>query len=473
MLFVFLTEFLSSCLYLDSRKLTGNRDSLYDLDEIRKSGKLIAVTDYNSTNYFIYRGETMGFHYELLKSFSDYIGVDLEIITENDIDKAYKMLETGSVDLMAFGLSVNSSLKKKIRFTDPLYETRQVLVQRKQGDLRSHSPDTANKMPVRDNADLVNKTIYVQSGSAHIQCLKELDREIDGKISFVKVPYEAEALIKNVATGEIDFTVSDENVALVNSTYYNNLDVSTPISSFQKIGWGVRKNNSEVLVNELNAWLANYKKKGSFALIYAKYFKNSRANTIFKSDYYALTTGKVSKYDEMIKKYSAGIEWDWRLLAALICQESRFDPDVESGAGAYGLMQIMPVTGENFGIDITASPENNMKAGIEYINWLHSIFDPKIPDEKERMNFILAAYNAGPGHVLDAMKLAEKNGMDPLKWEGSVAIWLLKKSDPLYYKDDVVKSGFFRGTESVAFVSEILDRYEHYKNIIPEYQLKE
>ena len=67
------------------------------------------------------------------------------------------------------------------------------------------------------------------------------------------------------------------------------------------------------------------------------------------------------------------------------------------------------------------------------------------------------------------MKLAEKNGMDPLKWEGSVAIWLLKKSDPMYYNDEVVQSGFFRGTESVTFVSEILDRYEHYKNIIPEY----
>ena len=470
---MFLTEVLSSCLNLDSKQLIGDRDSFYDLDEIKKRGKIVAVTDYNSTNYFIYKGETMGFHYELLKSFSDHIGVDLEIITENDPDNAYKMLETGSVDLMAFGLSEKLSGKKKIRFTEPLYETRQVLVQRKPDNHYSQSRDTTNRILIRNNAELANKTIYVQSGSSHIQSLKELEEKIDCKISIVKVPFESEKLIKQVATGEIDFTVCDESVALVNSTYYRNIDVSTTVSSFQKISWGVRKSNSEALLNELNAWIANYKKKGSFALLFAKYFKNSRATKMFKSDYYALATGKVSRYDDMIKKYSAGIEWDWRLLAALICQESRFDPDVESGAGAYGLMQIMPETGENFGIDITASPENNMKAGIEYINWLHSIFDPKIPDEKERMNFILAAYNAGPGHVLDAMKLAEKNGMDPLKWEGSVAIWLLKKSEPMYYNDDVVKSGFFRGTESVAFVSEILDRYKHYKNIIPEYQLKD
>jgi membrane-bound lytic murein transglycosylase F len=135
-------------------------------------------------------------------------------------------------------------------------------------------------------------------------------------------------------------------------------------------------------------------------------------------------------------------------------------------------MQVLPVTGERFGIDITSSPRNNIKAGVKYINWLHKVFDPKIADENERINFILASYNAGPGHVLDAMKLAEKNGMDPQKWS-DVEQWLLKKSDPVYYNDDVVRSGYFRGTESVAFVSEILDRYEHYKNILPPSYSKE
>jgi membrane-bound lytic murein transglycosylase F len=187
---------------------------------------------------------------------------------------------------------------------------------------------------------------------------------------------------------------------------------------------------------------------------------------MIRSDYYALTTGKVSKYDHLIKEFSDTIKWDWRLLASLIYQESRFDPGVESWAGAYGLMQIMPSTAERFGIDITASPKNNIKAGAMNINWLHSIFDPKIEDENERISFILASYNAGPGHVLDAMKLAEKHGMDPQKWS-DVEQWLLKKSDPRYYTDDVVKSGYFRGTESVAFVSQIRDRYEHYKNILP------
>jgi len=464
---------LTSCSYLKKGSENNiTRYASFDLDSIRSRGKLIAVTDFNSTNYFIYKGEPMGFNYELLKSFSDNIGIDLEIISENQLDNAFELLNTGKADLVAIGLTVNSTRKKDILFTEPIDETRQVLVQRKPRNWRSLTADAVDKKLIRNQLGLVRKTIYVQSGSSHVERLKSLASELGDSINIIEVPFDSEKLIQNVAEGLIEYTVCDENIAMVNATYYRDIDIATPVSFPQNLAWAVRKDNSEKLLYELNRWITSYKKTGSYALLYAKYFRNSRSSMIVKSDYYALSTGKVSRYDDMIRKYSGRIDWDWRLLASLICQESRFDPDVESGAGAIGLMQIMPLTGENFGIDITASPESNMKAGIEYINWLHSIFDSKILDEKERINFILAAYNAGPGHVLDAMKLAEKHGMDPYKWDGNVAVWLLKKSEPKYFNDEVVKNGYFRGTESVAFVSQVINRYGHYKNIIPEEKLK-
>ena len=468
-LYAFLVTVLISC--SDNRPAftnTNSNNGSFDLDSIEKRGKLIAVTDFNSTNYFIYRGEPMGFHFELLKSLSEHIGIDLEIVTENHLEHAFGMLKSGEADLLAIGLTVNSSRKKEILFTEPIDETRQVLVQRRPRNWRSLTADDLDKRLIRNQLGLAKKTIYVQEGSSHIERLVSLADEIGDSINIIEVPYESEQLIQHVNNGEIDYIVCDENIALVNATYYPDIDVSTPVSFPQSLAWGIRKNNSDALLRELNRWITTYKKTSSYALLYAKYFKNSRSSIIVKSDYYALNTGKVSRYDDMIREFSDSIKWDWRLLASLICQESRFDPNVKSWAGAYGLMQIMPVTGRNFGIDITSSPENNMKAGILYINWLHSIFDPKISDENERLYFILAAYNAGPGHVLDAMKLAEKNGMDPQKWDGNVALWLLKKSDPQYYNDIVVRNGYFRGTESVAFVSEILDRYEHYKNFISE-----
>jgi len=467
-IFAFLGTVIFSCSdNHNAFKYAKRITSSFDLDSIRKRGKLIAVTDFNSTNYFIYKGEPMGFNYELLKSFSDHIGIDLEIITENHLGHTFEMLNYGEADIIAIGLTVNSSRKNDIQFTEPICETRQVLVQRKPHDWRSMTADDLDKRVIRNQLVLAKKTIYVQEGSSHADRLVTLAGEIGDTINIIEVPYVSEKLIEHVANGEIDYTVCDENVALVNATYYNNIDISTPVSFPQNLAWGIRKNDSEALLYELNRWISSYKKTESYALLYAKYFRNSRSSRIVKSDYYALNTGKVSQYDEMIKEYSDSIDWDWRLLASLICQESRFNPDVKSWAGAYGLMQIMPITGRNFGIDITSSPENNMKAGILYINWLHSIFDSKITDEDERLNFILASYNAGPGHVLDAMKLAEKNGMDPHKWDGNVAVWLLKKSEPQYYNDAVVKSGYFKGTESVAFVSQIINRFEHYKNIIP------
>ena len=467
-LFILLAAFIAIRTYKrPAPDKTSNLTSL-DLDAIRKRGKLIAVTDFNSTDYFIYKGEPMGFNYELLKSFSDFIGIDLEIIAENSIDRAFALVQSGEADLLAFGLPAGSSENSRIIFTNPVDTTRQVLVQRKPINWRKLPEDSVEKNLIRDERELAEKRVYVQEKSAHGERLAKMEKEIGGKVNIIPVPYESEKLIQHVANGEIDYTVCDENVAIVNATYYPDIDVSTPVSLSQNLAWGVRKENSENLLKELNRWISVYINTTSYSLLHAKYYRNARSSTIIKSDYYSLSTGRVSKYDDLIREFSLNINWDWRLLASLICQESQFKPDVTSGAGAYGLMQIMPVTGRNFGIDITASPKNNIRAGILYISWLNELFKSKVPDQQERLYFILAAYNAGPGHVLDAIRLTEKNGMDPQRWEGNVAVWLLKKSEPLYYRDSVVRNGYFRGKESVKFVSEVLDRFEHYKNIIPQ-----
>ena len=227
----------------------------FDLDSIRQRGKLIAVTDYNSTNYFIYKGEPMGFHYELLKLFANHIGVDLEIITENNLEKASGYLNTGKADLLALSLTVNSSGKKEIRFTDPITETRQVLVQRKPRNWRNMTADAMDRHLIRNQLSLAHKTIYVQAGSSYLERLHSLSSEIGDTIDIMEVPYESEQLIKNVAEGDIDYTVCDENIALVNSTYYPDIDISTPVSFPQNQAWGVRMDGSQMLLNELNSWI--------------------------------------------------------------------------------------------------------------------------------------------------------------------------------------------------------------------------
>jgi len=129
-------------------------------------------------------------------------------------------------------------------------------------------------------------------------------------------------------------------------------------------------------------------------------------------------------------------------------------------------MQVMPETGRHFGYDVTRSVENNIHAGISYLSMLDKLFSRWVTDPDERVKFILASYNAGHGHVIDAIKLAEKNGLDPGKWDGNVSLFLERKSDPAFYGDSVVRNGRLKqGVAVNAYVSDIIERYEHYRNI--------
>ncbi len=443
--------------------------NLNSIEKIQKRGTLIAVMDYNSTNYFIYRGEPMGYQYELLQLLADHLGVKLEVKVENDIDRNFEMLQNGECDIIGINLTVTKERSKLIDFTYPHSQTRQVLVQRKPENWKKLSNGKLEEELLRNQLDLAGKVIYVQKGSSHAQRMYNLSDEIGDSINLIEqTDKEVEELIELVANGEIEYTVADENVAMVNQIYYPILDVKTAVSFPQNLAWGIRKGD-ELLKKEIDAWLKDFKKSSKYALIYSKYFKNPRSVRIVESDFYAITSGKVSNYDDYIKKYSKDIDWDWRLLASLIYQESRFKPNVKSWAGAFGLMQLMPTTARRFGVNRNSPPEKHIKAGVDFIKWLDKRFENRgITDEEEKVKFVLASYNVGLGHILDARRLAEKEGKDPDVWEKNVDEYILKKSNPKYYKDPIVKYGYCRGSETYNYVYQILDRYEHYKNIIPE-----
>lgn len=454
------------------REQDKNKESyvlLNTLERVQKRGSLIAVMDFNSTNYFIYRGEPMGYQYELLKILAQELGVKLEVKVENDVDKNFEMLKNSECDIIGINLTITKERSKIIDFTYPHSQTHQVLVQRKPDNWFELGKSDIEATLLRNQLDLAGKLVYVQKGTSWAERIKNLSDEIgDSIIVIEKADLEVEELIELVANGEIDYTVADENVALVNQVYYPNLDVKTEVSFPQNMAWGLRKGDDE-LKSTIDEWLKGFKKTRKYANIYNKYFKNPRSHKIVESDFYAKNSGKVSKYDDHIKKYSESIGWDWRLLASLIYQESRFKPNVKSWAGAYGLMQLMPTTAERFGVSKRSAPEKQIKAGVDFIKWLDERFEKRgITDDEEKIKFILASYNVGLGHILDARRLAEKDGKNPDVWEDNVDEYILKKSNPKYYKDPVVKYGYCRGSETYNYVYQILDRYEHYKNIIPE-----
>ncbi len=435
-----------------------------DLENIKEAGKITVLTDYSSTDYFIYRGQPMGFQYEMLQQLANHLSVRLEVRVSRSLNESFELLRTGEADLIAQNLAVTKDRLQFIDFTMPLVTSRQVLVQRKPENWRKMKEKEIRDQLITSPLELKGVTVYVMRGSAANMRLRNLGEEIGGDIGLIEVDESPEQLINLVSEGEIPFTVCDEIAARVNARYYPDVDISTPVSLEQNMAWAVRK-GSTTLLKELNTWLADFTETRKYKAIYARYFESQKSATMVESDFYAINTGKISPYDRYIKQYSNSLGWDWRLMASLIYQESRFKNNLTSWAGAWGLMQLMPGTAKRYGVDTISSPREQIRAGSEFIIWLDKQFGD-IPDENERIKFVLAAYNIGPGHIIDARNLARKNGADPNIWENNVARFLLSKADPKYYNDPVVKYGFCRGTETFNYVTDVLERYEHYKNIV-------
>lgn len=460
------TIIFENCNLSEKRKNKSNKGNLTDIELIKKRGKLVVITDFNSIDYFIYRGQPLGYHYELIKLFADNIGVELEIKINHNLEKTFKALQNKECDIIAMGLTVTKERTKFLQFTKPLLQTRQVLVQRKPKNWYVLSNSQIEDSLIRSPLDLVNKQIVVESNSAFCDRLRSLSDEIGDTIHFIgDKKHLTDELIKKVSEGEIDYTISDEHVAMVNQTYYSNIDIETPISFEQNIAWAVRKESKGIL-KEINNWLKKFKSNKKYVILYNKYFKNTRSSQIANSNYNSSTGGGISIYDEYLKSKSKIVGWDWRLLASLVYTESRFNPQAESWAGAYGLMQLMPVTADRFGVTKDSPPEENIVAGIKYLKWLDKYFKKIIPDSTERVKFVLASYNAGAGHIEDARTLAGKHGKNPNLWKDNVDIYILYKSNPKYYTDPDVKYGYCRGDEPYRYVIEILERYENYKDLI-------
>ena len=154
------------------------------------------------------------------------------------------------------------------------------------------------------------------------------------------------------------------------------------------------------------------------------------------------------------------------LFAALIYQESGFQNNLTGGGGCFGLLQLMPETARIYGVTPTSSPETQIMRGANYIKYLERQFSRKVKDKEQLSKFVLASYNSGLGHVLDAILLAEKYGKDPTIWDKNVEVYLRLKANPKYFNDPVVKSGYYRGSFTTRFVEDVWERYQHYKNFI-------
>jgi len=436
----------------------------YDLRDIVDSGVLRVITSYSPTGYFLYKGETMGFEYEMFKRLADHLDINLEIVLAKNVDSIIPMLNRGDGDIIALGYTITSDRKEEVSFTEPYLITHQSLIQKKPDNWRKITADNIKKQLVTDIVELIGDTVSVRKESSYYPRLIGLSKELGDSIyiDILSGELSDEEILKMVSQGEIKYSIIDHHKASIHSSFFPNIDIETPVSLSQRIAWAVRKSSPELLAI-INKGLVQIKRTPDYNVIYKKYFENKRQfNNRLDSEYYTGTTGKFSKYDAMVKKYAKDLGWDWILVKSLVYQESMFNVNNKSWVGASGLMQLMPATAKELGVTDVNDPEQNIKAGCKYLKRMYSYWD-EIPDSIQRTKFAMASYNCGYGHIKDAQKLAIKNGKDSLNWDNGVDFFVRNLNKREYYNDEVVEYGYARGNEPYEYVKDIFERYKNYK----------
>lgn len=465
-LWLFFSILLSSCARHSDKTIGGDAvDRVeFDLEEIKKRGKLVLLAENSTVSYFIYRGRKMGYEYELIKEYAEHLGVELEVKMIDDLDNIEMLLNEGEGDLVACNYTITKDRAERFNFSLPHSRSAQVLVQKKPDGWRKMKRKYLDTMLIRDPIDLIGKDIHVWSQSSFHDRLVHLSDEIGGQIHIIghSGEIESEEFLRLVSEDSIQYTVTDENLAKIAQRFYPDLDIELKLSVEQQIAFGVRKNAPDLL-KDLNAFIEEKQDKSTFRHIYRKYFEYTANANKAHDEYSSVVGGKISPYDDIIKKGAETLGWDWTILAALIYKESKFKTEKTSWAGAYGIMQFMPGVGQEYGVYPGAPIEVQINGGVKKLRKNFRQWLERIPDSTEAMYFTIASYNAGMAHVEDAQRLAIKYGLDGNKWHENVELMILNLMRSKFYKDELVTAGYCRGTETYDYVRAIMKRSREYE----------
>ena len=435
------------------------------LSAIRERGSLRVLTLNNSVNYFLYRGRMLGFDYEVARLAAARLGVRLEMVVPPSRDLIFDWLLRGRGDVIASTLTVTPDRQSTLRFSRPYLYIDELVVQ------------AADAEPLGGIRELAGKRVHAWRSSSHYQSLVELSRVI-GDFTIVPIAEELETgeILDRVASGDFPIAVVDSHMLEAELRFRDDVvalfpledpteipaDRHTVVARRKAVAFALRRNNPE-LAEFMDGFVSDIVGSLDYNVARRRYFDDNRRLPRVR-EHRASVSGRLSPYDSIFKRHAKNYGLDWRLMVAMAYQESRFDPDAESWAGAQGLFQLMPTTARELGFDALTDPDTGIHAGVKYVSLLFERVDPAI-ELKHRVRFAIAAYNAGWGHVEDARRLAAEKGWDPNRWFGETERAMLLLSEPEYYRR--ARYGYVRGVETVRYVSEIQNLYDHYVSLVP------
>ena len=430
-----------------------------DFEEIKERGTIRMITRYNSSSYFLHRGIDRGFEFELVSRFAEEHGLKVEVILQGTDDDPITLLNRGDGDLIAGNYAITPDRTPHIQFSNPYNFVNQVLVQ------------AGGQQPVRELSDLDGLTVSVRQSSSYYTTLQQLrDQGLNITIDIVSEDWNTEALIHEVAEGRLQATVADDNLFRVASNYIDGVQAGLILAEQDTVAWGVRRNAPQ-LKEKMDEFMAEHFRiresdgrvlRSAFLnVLRRRYFEDERQATRFRDrSFDMIHTGYISPYDDLVRDIAEEAGIDWKLVLAVMAQESQFNPNARSWAGAVGLMQIIPRFSRVEDEALLYDPEINIREGVRYLQKHLNRYAHL--DSLNRYSMALANYNVGMGHIADARHLAARLGNDPDEWE-NVADALLRLMHRKYYQH--ARFGFKRGVETVNYVEDIMNRYGRYHAI--------
>ena len=428
---------LSSALHaqppIDSASVNSriNQPFIGDLDAIRERRILRVLVSHSRTNFFDTKKGKRGIEHDLMMAYEDYLnrGPRQErykthvVFLVHPFDQLFNELNAGRGDVIASGLTVTPERDAFLDFTSPyIKDVNEILV------------SNVNAPNIERFKDLSGKRIVVVANSSYANHLKIFNQVLRlyrlDPIDIVQADriLEAEDILEMVNAGVFPYTVVDDHIAEIYEHTLSDLRVQKDFVFHYggQIAWAINPNLPQ-LKQSLNEFIQSYAKPGRLLgnSIYKKYFENSywikKADLISELD-------RVECLSYYLQYYSTFYEFDWYLIAAQAFQESNFNQRLTSHAGATGMMQIKPSTAasKQVGIKEVKGPknlENNIHAGIRYLAFLRDqYFSGDEYSTEDKINFTLAAYNAGPARVRRMQRKATEMGLDSKKWFYNVEV---------------------------------------------------
>ena len=447
---IFMFGWLSHSAYTPAHSLEPEVKIISAMEDIKKRRTLdVVILNTLSTYYIGTRGE-QGFEYDLLKSYAQHLGVELNVTTAETTKEAMELARTLKPHITSSALS-KTILKKEGFNVGPSYEEVQ-----EQVVCNSWMQDS-NTFP-RSIEELGSVNLVVGEGTSYAQTIKNLQRDGFDINATTTSEFSTEELLAKVSGHEIDCTIVNSNIYSINLRYFPEIALAFPVSGREQLAW-ILTDNSEELAVDMYAWLNNFNQSGKMAELkdfyYSRILSFDYVNTKM---FYKRIKSRLPKYQKYFEDAGKNYDIPWTLLASISYQESHWNPKAKSFTGVRGMMMLTRATAKMLGIKNRLDPKQSIIGGARHIKQMLKIV-PKDVVGENRIKFALAAYNIGLGHILDARKLAREHNLDPKSWND------LKKVLPLlsqkkYYK--TLKYGYARGSEPVKYVESIYN----YRNIL-------